>query len=208
MGVRTLYRTVLLTFLLVILVPAIAPSKAGTNKLMIDYVLDYLKVFPNLEFADVMSTMIRESGGNVKCKTWEPTVSEYSYGPLQILGSTARLKGYKGALDELCSWKDGLYYGMSYLSDCKHRAINIVAKDPLVKLMTTEQKERKIRAHMHAMYNTGRIMWKKGHEGIKYTNHDYVVECEYLYWRYKKFDYEGNTINTLSSPIKVNYMVK
>lgn len=186
---RTLYRTVLLAFLLVILVPAIAPSKTDTNKLMMDYVLDYLKVFPNLEFADVMSTMIRESNGNPKCKTWEPTVKEFSYGPLQILGSTARLKGYKGNLEDLCSWKYGLYYAMAFLSDCKDRATKMVDRDPLSKVMTKVAKERKIRAHMHAIYNAGRVCWKKGHEGEKYTNHDYVVECEYLYWRYKKFDY-------------------
>lgn len=167
----------------------VAPTPQSPPKLMIDYVLEYLRIFPNLEFADVMSTMIKESSGNPKCKTWEPKVKEYSYGPLQILGSTARLKGYKGNLDDLCSWKYGLYYGMAFLSDCKDRATRIVEKDPSSKLLSTSAKERKIRSHMRAIYNTGRVRWKKGHEGEKYTNHDYVVECEYLYWRYKKFDY-------------------
>lgn len=167
----------------------VATTPQSSPKLMVDYVLEYLKIFPNLEFADVMSTMIKESGGNPKCKTWEPKVNEFSYGPLQILGSTARVKDYKGNLDELCSWNYGLYYGMSFLSDCKDRAAKIVEKDPVARLLTTSAKERKIRSHMHAIYNAGRVCWKKGHEGEKYTNHDYVVECEYLYWRYKKFDY-------------------
>lgn len=189
MNVRTLYKLTLLTFLLIALVPYSTSSKPDANKSMIDYVLAYLKVFPNLEFADVMSTIIRESNGNVKCKTWESRVNEYSYGPLQILGSTARLKGYKGPLDGLCSWETGLYYGMAFLSDCKHKATKMVNQDPLSKDLSPLVKERKIRAHMYAMYNAGRVCWKKGHEGEKYTNHDYVVECEYLYWRYKKFDY-------------------
>lgn len=180
--------TLVLALTFIMTGPVLTTPQASP-KTMIDYVLDYLKVFSNLEFADVMSTMIRESGGNVKCKTWEPSVNEFSYGPLQILGSTARIKGYKGNLEDLCSWKYGLYYGMAFLSDCKDRAVKIVEKDPLSKVMVKSAKERKIRAHMHAIYNAGRVCWKKGHEGEKYTNHDYVVECEYLYWRYKKFDY-------------------
>ena len=182
-------RLVIIILLLLLFNVPLSNATRLQPKVAIDYVVQYLAKFPNLEFAEVMGKISKESNGDEKCKTWEPTVHEYSYGPLQILGSTAKLKGFKGKNSDLCTWDEGLYYGMSYLSDCKKRAVSIVSKDVLNKTLTAEERRRKIRSYTNAIYNAGRVIWKKGHVGEKYTNHDYVLESEYLYWKYKKYKY-------------------
>ncbi len=48
--------------------------------------------------------------------TWEPNVEEYSYGPMQILGSTARGEGYTGPLPALNTPAVGMRYGVRYLA--------------------------------------------------------------------------------------------
>lgn len=178
-------RTILVVFLLFVLVdPIMVSTPLSSLKTMEDYVVEYLKIFENLEYAEVMSVIMKESNGKDNCKTWEPSVNEYSYGPLQVLGSTAQSKGYKGDLDQLLSWEYGLYFGMAFLSDCKERATYLIKNDVLPSLSD----KQKIRSHMYAMYNAGKVKWKEGQYGEEYINHSYVVQCEYLYWRYKKYN--------------------
>lgn len=48
--------------------------------------------------------------------TWEPSVGEHSYGPMQVLGSTAEDMGYRGHLARLEAPSVGMRYGVKYLA--------------------------------------------------------------------------------------------
>ncbi len=62
------------------------------------------------------AVMRAEGWGIGTAPTWEPTVQEYSYGPMQILGSTARGEGYDGPLEHLNRPAVGIRYGVRYLA--------------------------------------------------------------------------------------------
>ena len=64
--------------------------------------------------------IVSAEGWNASAPTWEPTVQEHSYGPMQILGSTARDMGYTGDLARLHEIRVGMRYGTKYLAD-RHR---------------------------------------------------------------------------------------
>lgn len=49
-------------------------------------------------------------------KTWEPGAGEYSWGPMQILGSTARDRGFRGAFEQLLTPEVGILYGALQLA--------------------------------------------------------------------------------------------
>ena len=54
-------------------------------------------------------------------KTWEAAVEEYSWGPMQILGSTAREMGFTGALEGLSEPGESIEYGTKYLASLIRR---------------------------------------------------------------------------------------
>lgn len=80
-----------------------------------DTVMEYaieLDVDPSVALA----IMWQESKGK-SVQTWEAKVKEYSWGPMQILGSTAREMGWTGPLDQLKTIpKLSVYYGMKYIA--------------------------------------------------------------------------------------------
>ena len=147
---------------------------------MVSYTFEYLKVFTNLEFSDVATTLEQESQFNEKCKTWEPNVRDYSWGAPQVRGKTAGGMGCKDP-KKLLTWKYGLYYGMKYLSICKDKAKRTCMQD--YGYVNSDI----VRRRMHSMYNAGNLYWKtiieNGEKKKVYRNRRYVIECEYIYWR-------------------------
>jgi len=63
----------------------------------------------------VLGVIGAESSFQAPAQTWEPAAAEYSYGPMQVLGSTARGLGFQGALGDLMAPETGIYWGTAYL---------------------------------------------------------------------------------------------
>lgn len=154
------------------------------DKNCIEWIATYQKIFPNLEIAEVMTVIHKESRFIISCKTWEAKVKDFSWGPMQIRGKTARQIGYNGPLEELLTWETGLYWGMKYLSQCKARAVKSVTlsygvPDPTI-----------IRKRTFSLYNAGNLYFRwYTIDGVKekhYANRPYVVYCEQKYWRFLK----------------------
>ena len=64
---------------------------------------------------ELTRAVLRGEGWAGQPPTWEPSVGEYAYSPMQILGSTARDVGYRGALADLHRPSVGSRYGVAYL---------------------------------------------------------------------------------------------
>ena len=59
--------------------------------------------------------IMRAEGWNPDRPTWEGNVREHSWGPMQILESTARGEGYVGPAEALHEPRIGIKYGTKYL---------------------------------------------------------------------------------------------
>lgn len=172
-------------------------QNAPRSKNYIEWIIEYQKTFKNLELAEVMTIIKRESHFNQKCKTWEANVRDYSYGPMQVRGSTAKSIGYTGPLEKLLSWETGLYWGMKYLSYCKDRATRSVLEESIA--LTDEEclsnaapDLHAIRKRMFSLYNAGNLYYRTdtvdGVEQKNYINHQYVLYCEQKYWFYYRYN--------------------
>ena len=141
------------------------------------YMAKYLKDFSNLEVAEVLAVIQRESRFRPKTVTLERKVRDKSYGPMQVRLKTARGMGFTGTPEDLCTWREGLYWGMRYLSYAKK-----VAQKTL--RYASESNTHVLRRRMFAIYNSGGVYWQDGVVGGKYINSIYVHACERNYWKF------------------------
>lgn len=144
----------------------------------VDYITSYLSEFPNLKLGEVLTIVHIESDFNPNLIAIEHSVNDKSYGPMQVRLKTARHScHYAGPPKELCTWKQGLYMGMMFLSEKKYIATQS-AKNPILR-----------RERMWASYNAGNFYLVKKKGKWVYANAAYVHRCETLYAKkYKKFD--------------------
>jgi len=151
--------------------PLLAPKETSG---MIYYLDKYLKIFTNLTAAEVLTGIDVESSGNPKAIRYEKRIKCYARGALQITDKTARWRGYEGPLEDLCSWKTGLYWGMEYMSYQKRRYAESVR--PWQKNIQ--------RRRMFAAYNYGSVKFVKKDGKWEYKNQWHVNKCEkrYKYW--------------------------
>lgn len=147
-----------------------------------DYIVKYLEIFPNLEYAEVSAVIQKESNGRSNLITYEKSVNDYSYGIMQVRGKTLRSMGFTGDFKEILNYEYGLYWGMKFLSICKEN----VTRDYLRTYKVIDKNI--IRKRTFATYNAGGVYWKNGHEGKKYINHSYVRGCEWYYWKLSKYN--------------------
>lgn len=177
-----MHKYILMCALAIILVYPTEAKNEVRELGMADYICEYLKIFDNLEFAEVRAAVKHESGDNPENITPEPTVNDKSWGPLCVRTKTLRGMGFKGDPHELLNWKVGLYWGMKYMSICKSRAKRSV----IAELGVADQ--HVIRRRMFSLYNAGNLYFKTVVEDGKhkkvYRNRNYVTKCEYYYWRY------------------------
>lgn len=64
----------------------------------------------------VLGVIGKESSFGDPVATWEPNAGEYSYGVMQVLGSTARGLGFNGSPVELLRPDVGIEWGTRYLA--------------------------------------------------------------------------------------------
>jgi hypothetical protein len=149
----------------------------------ITYLSKYLELFPNLELAEVLAVIWKESRCNPTLKFYEATVNDYSYGPMQVRLRTARGLGFTGKPKDLLTWEHGLYYGMKYLSFCKTNATKTYLKENGV------LNKHIVRKRTFASYNAGGVYYKVDDVGEQvYINRDYVLECDNTYWRHYRYN--------------------
>ncbi len=86
---------------------------------------------------------------------------KFSFGPMQIMGSTARSLGFSGYLPELCLPPVGIHYGCLYLA----------------------QKLRKYGSYMDAVaaYNAGTVKKKESGEYVNQSYVDKVFKAQSLH---------------------------
>lgn len=140
------------------------------------YIAKYLQVFTNLTPAEVLTVIKVESDGNPNTISLEPNVNDKSYGPMCVLGKTARFMHFTGDLRQLCTWEHGLYYGMQFLSWKKAEACK------------QARTARIRRRHTWSLYNAGRLELVKRDGTWTYINQRYVNICEKYYKNLKKYD--------------------
>lgn len=173
---------ILVPILLILVSPQISNEAVYKVKTMHDYIEQYLKLFPNLEYAEVLAVINRESGGKADLVTYEKSVKDYSYGPMQVRGKTLRAMGFRGDFRRILNYEDGIYWGMKFLSICKENVTREYLKTHKVK------NKNAIRKRTFATYNAGGVYWRTGYEGEKYINHSYVRACEWHYWKLYKYN--------------------
>src|SRR5271157_2635856 len=168
--------------LMIMIFPARAHN-ADRPKNMYDYITEYLTIFDNLEFTEVVAEIQHESKNDQTLVTYESKVHDYSWGGLQVRGRTLRDMGYKGDFHNMLNWKVGLYWGMKYMSICKKRAKRSVLKEYGI------LDKNIIRKRMFSLYNAGGLYFKMIFEdGIwkkVFCNREYVKRCEYYYQKFR-----------------------
>ena len=162
------------------------PSVAHDSALIVDaeynrYIKNYLRIFDNLEVAEVLAVIKLESNFRVDLVTNEKSVHDRSYGPMQVRLKTARGMGFTGKPEALLTWKEGLYWGMKYLSISKELAVKSIRNSAKTDGQLT-------RRRMFAIYNAGGLYWVDGIVGGRYINNDYVKVCEINYWKFASYD--------------------
>ena len=109
-----------------------------------------------------------ESRGRVDLPpTYERVVDSYSYGPMQILLSTAQEMGFTGTPEELMKAEANLHFGCKYLTRQLHRYGGDMEKAA-------------------AAYNAGGAYKRKG----QYVNQSYVNKVMGAYTALQKYDRE------------------
>jgi soluble lytic murein transglycosylase-like protein len=66
--------------------------------------------------AVIVEAMIQQESSGRDVATWEPKVSEYAWGRMQILASTAREVGFRGPDGALLAPENSVRYGCAYLA--------------------------------------------------------------------------------------------
>ena len=165
-----------------------AVHEVSNPQTMDEAITAYLPLFTNLSYTEAETLFLVESSGQANCKTWEPVVKEYSWGPGQVLGSTSRIHGFNGNLEELLTWNVGAYYAMKHLSDQKARAIKFS------KATYGKYDRYVVRRHMYMLYNGGSAKYKqkylRGEWRKVYRNRNHVLKCERIYW----YNYNKNKL--------------
>jgi len=182
---RTTLRAILALSLVFVIGFSQSAHEAGVTysnpKTMDEAIRAYLSMFPNLTYTEAQTNFLVESSGNPKCKYYEPTLNEHSWGPGQILESTARALGYDGPMEKMLTWKVGAFWSMKYLSDCKARAVEYSNKK------YQKYDRYVVRRHMYHLYNAGMPKWKwkvvNGKRRWVYKNRWHVLKCERVYWK-------------------------
>lgn len=180
-SVKYIGLTIIISIFFILINPHKSSESTERVKTAPDYIIQYLDTFSNLEYAEVLAIMQRESCGKPNLVVYENKVKDYSYGPMQVRGKTLRYLGFNGDFNEILNYEAGIYWGMKFLSICKET----VTKDYLKTY--NEINKHEIRRRTFATYNAGGVYWQDDNPN-QYINHSYVRDCEWNYWRFVRYD--------------------